>query len=94
MLLAIDVGNTNTVLGVFEGTTLRGPLAARATESRRTADEYGICWSASCSSWSGIDGEGDQGGGGLQRGAADAVLLEQMAERYFKARAASSSGPG
>lgn len=41
MLLAIDVGNTNTVLGVYEGTVLKAHWRIETT-SRRTADEYGI----------------------------------------------------
>jgi len=41
MLLVVDVGNTNTVLGVFEGKELRAQW--RLTTSRaQTADEYGI----------------------------------------------------
>jgi type III pantothenate kinase len=41
MLLTIDVGNTNTVLGVFEGTQLK--VHWRLTTRReQTADEYGI----------------------------------------------------
>ena len=41
MLLTIDVGNTNTVLGVFEGTELL--VHWRLTTRReQTADEYGI----------------------------------------------------
>ncbi len=41
MLLAIDVGNTNTVLGVFEGDVLREHWRVE-TSHTRTADEYGI----------------------------------------------------
>jgi type III pantothenate kinase len=41
MLLAIDIGNTNVVWGLFEGSTLRGHWRL-ATESRRTDNEYGI----------------------------------------------------
>jgi len=41
MLLAIDVGNTNTVLGVFEGKALRSHWRVE-TSSRRTSDEYGL----------------------------------------------------
>jgi type III pantothenate kinase len=41
MLLAIDIGNTNIVWGLFEGSTLRGHWRL-ATESRRTDNEYGI----------------------------------------------------
>ena len=41
MLLAIDIGNTHTVVGLFDG----GELQHRwrmASDSRRTADEFGI----------------------------------------------------
>src|SRR6266446_3418722 len=41
LLLAIDLGNTNTVLGVFEGTELRAHWRL-ATRREQTADEYGI----------------------------------------------------
>jgi type III pantothenate kinase len=41
MLLAIDVGNTNTVLGVFDGKVLRSHWRIETT-SRRTADESGM----------------------------------------------------
>ncbi|MFN0061666.1 MAG: type III pantothenate kinase [Myxococcaceae bacterium] len=41
MLLAIDVGNTNTVIGVFRGTKLLEHWRLE-THARRTADEYGI----------------------------------------------------
>src|SRR6478672_804482 len=40
MLLAIDVGNTNAVIGVFDGETLRASWRA-ATEHSRTGDEWG-----------------------------------------------------
>jgi type III pantothenate kinase len=41
MLLAIDIGNTNIVLGVFDGTTLRHSW--RLTTARdRTSDELGL----------------------------------------------------
>jgi type III pantothenate kinase len=44
MLLAIDVGNTHTVLGLFEGDTLRRHWRI-LTEQGRTADEYSaILW--------------------------------------------------
>jgi type III pantothenate kinase len=41
MLLAIDVGNTNIVLGVFEGEALRWSWRL-ATQRERTSDELGI----------------------------------------------------
>ncbi len=41
MLLAIDIGNTNIVWGLFEGRTLKGHWRL-ATDAAKTADEYGI----------------------------------------------------
>src|SRR5207247_2421199 len=41
LLLTIDLGNTNTVLGVFEGAALRAHWRL-ATRREQTADEYGI----------------------------------------------------
>lgn len=41
MLLAIDVGNTNIVLGVFHGETLRATWRV-ATDVHRMPDEYGV----------------------------------------------------
>lgn len=41
MLLAIDVGNTNITLGLYEGETL-GPRWRLATMHERMPDEYGI----------------------------------------------------
>lgn len=40
-LLVVDVGNTNTVLGVYESAALRA-LWRLATRREQTADEYGI----------------------------------------------------
>jgi len=41
MLLVIDIGNTNTVLGVFDGSRLAADWRLE-TKQRQTADEYGI----------------------------------------------------
>jgi type III pantothenate kinase len=41
MFLAVDIGNTNITLGLFDGETL-GPRWRLATENQKTADEYGI----------------------------------------------------
>jgi type III pantothenate kinase len=41
MFLAIDVGNTQTVIGVYDGTALRDHWRLR-TDRERTADEYGV----------------------------------------------------
>ena len=40
MLLVIDVGNTNTVIGLYEGKTLKSDWRL-ATDRYRTADEWG-----------------------------------------------------
>ena len=40
-ILVIDAGNTNTVLGLYEGESLRA-LWRLATSRARTADEYGV----------------------------------------------------
>ncbi len=44
MLLAIDVGNTNTVFAVFDGGEMRGQWRA-ATDAQRTADEHAVWFS-------------------------------------------------
>lgn len=41
MFLAIDVGNTHTVLGVYEGKTIRHHWRLQ-TDIERTSDEYGV----------------------------------------------------
>lgn len=41
MLLAIDIGNTNITLGVFEGKELLGKFRL-TTKMSRTSDEYGV----------------------------------------------------
>jgi type III pantothenate kinase len=41
MLLAIDIGNTNITLGLYQGETL-GPRWRLATDHERMPDEYGI----------------------------------------------------
>ncbi|MDQ3387687.1 MAG: type III pantothenate kinase [Actinomycetota bacterium] len=43
MLMAVDVGNTQTVLGVFEGESLRAQWRI-TTEATRTADELGAVY--------------------------------------------------
>jgi type III pantothenate kinase len=43
MLLAIDTGNTNTVLGVFEGATLRDSWRIKS-DARTTADELALAF--------------------------------------------------
>ncbi|MGZ3461323.1 MAG: type III pantothenate kinase [Archangium sp.] len=84
MLLAIDVGNTNTVLGVFEGKRLLDHWRLE-TSARRTSDEYGILL-RQLFEFSGVDA------GRVDAVAVSSVVpplqshLERMSERYFKTR--------
>ncbi|MFS8665284.1 MAG: type III pantothenate kinase [Limnochordales bacterium] len=41
MLLALDIGNTNTTVGLFDGDTLKGSWRIQS-DREKTADEYGI----------------------------------------------------
>ncbi|HSP20357.1 MAG TPA: type III pantothenate kinase, partial [Myxococcaceae bacterium] len=81
MLLTIVVGNTNTVIGVFDGTRLVNHWRL-TTEARRTADEYGL-WIRQVLQWAGIPFEG------IAALAVSSVVppmqfsLEQMSRRYF-----------
>jgi type III pantothenate kinase len=81
MLLAIDVGNTNIVLGVFEDDRLTESWRLQ-TLRERTADELGILVTH-------LFGER-----GIRKGSVDGIILssvvppltgtmEEMAERYF-----------
>lgn len=84
MLLAVDVGNTNTVIGVFDGERLLQNWRLE-TNVRRTQDEMGIAL-RELFTWAGIESS-----------AVNAVVvssvvpplqfaLHRMAERYFRAR--------
>ncbi|MBA2443674.1 MAG: type III pantothenate kinase [Rubrobacter sp.] len=53
MLMAVDTGNTQTVLGLFEGDELRGHWRM-ATEAHRSSDELGVL----CSGLLGLRGLG------------------------------------
>jgi type III pantothenate kinase len=84
MLLVIDVGNTNTVRGVYEGKKLLAHWRVE-TSARRTYDEYGILV-LQLFGWSGIEP------GRVTAVAVSSVVpplqfnLEKMSERYFKTR--------
>ncbi|GMU61319.1 MAG: type III pantothenate kinase [Myxococcaceae bacterium] len=81
MLLAIDVGNTNTVLGVYDGPKLAAHWRVETT-SRRTFDEYGILL-LQLLEHAGLDAKR------IDAVAVSSVVpplqlnLEKMAERYF-----------
>jgi type III pantothenate kinase len=84
MLLAIDVGNTNTVLGVYEGRTLKAHWRIETT-ARRTSDEYGIL-ALQLFAHAGLDPRR------VKAVVVSSVVptlqfnLERMSERYFSAR--------
>jgi len=91
MLLVIDVGNTNTVLGVYEGRVLRAHWRL-STNRGQTADEYGILIRNLFT----LDA--------IQPSQIDAVMvasvvpplnsvLEEMADKYFHLKAVFL-GPG
>ena len=81
MLLAVDVGNTNIALGVYEGAALKGDWRIE-TSHRKTADEYGILLSQMLSH-SGLDAKR------VKAVAVSSVVppmrfvLTGMARRYF-----------
>jgi type III pantothenate kinase len=84
VLLAIDVGNTNTVLGVYEAGKLRQHWRIE-TSHTRTYDEYGILLKQLFAAH-GVDV------GGVRSIAISSVVpplaftLEQMSQRYFKVK--------
>ena len=77
MLLAIDVGNTNTVLGMFYGDELRHSWRIK-TDSRTTADEMAL-------TFRGLLAEADDVTGIVLCSTVPAVLREMrgMLHRYF-----------
>jgi type III pantothenate kinase len=81
MLLAIDVGNTNIVLGVFDGTRLTHSWRLQ-TLRERTADEIGILVTH-------LFGQRGVDAGGIDGIIISSVVppltgtMEEMAERYF-----------
>src|SRR5919197_6196541 len=91
MLLAIDVGNTNIVIGAYEGRKLLAHWRIE-THPDRTYDEYGILL-RQLFAWSGLDADR------VQAVAVSSVVppmqftLERMSELYFK-RKPMFVGPG
>jgi len=82
MLLAIDVGNTNSVFGVFDGSTLKDHWRVE-TDARKTYDEYGILL-RQMFAFSRLDPDA------VKAVVVSSVVpplqfnLERMSERYFK----------
>jgi type III pantothenate kinase len=82
VLLAIDVGNTNTVLGVYEGSKLRQHWRVE-TSHTRTHDEYGILLRQLFAAH-GLDPSAVKAIAISSVVPPMAFTLEQMAQRYFK----------
>jgi len=82
MLLVIDVGNTNTVLGVFEGKQLQAHWRL-TTNREQTADEYGILI-RNLFSLEGIEPSRIDGIMIASVVPPLNALLEEMAKKYFK----------
>ncbi len=82
MILAVDVGNTHTVAGLYRGETLAYHWRF-LTEAERTADEYGVLLRslfASCElSLSSVDGI-------VMSSVVPAMLktVEELAQKYFR----------
>ncbi|MQM26608.1 type III pantothenate kinase [Glycomyces albidus] len=89
MLLCVDIGNTNTVLAVFDGETLKHSWRIR-TDPHATADELGLTFRAL------LDGDGvDLSGIALsstvpQQGAE----VAKMAQRYYPHAVLVQIAPG
>ncbi len=84
MLLAIDVGNTNTVIGAYEGSTLRNHWRLQTNQSR-TGDEYGIML-RQLFELSGLDPAKVSAVAVSSVVPPMALTLEQMCLRYFKVK--------
>jgi type III pantothenate kinase len=84
VLLAIDVGNTNTVVGAFDGPALRHHWRLQ-TNQNRTADEYGILL-RQLFELSGLDPAKVTAVAVSNVVPPLALTLEQMVVRYFKAK--------
>ncbi|MBI1759277.1 MAG: type III pantothenate kinase [Actinobacteria bacterium] len=87
MLLTIDVGNTNTVLGVFDGERLHGSWRIK-TDARSTADELALTFGGLL--------HGVPVTGICACSTVPAVLreLREMLERYYPDRATIIVEPG
>jgi type III pantothenate kinase len=84
MLLVVDVGNTNIVLGVYDGAVLKAHWRL-ATDAKTTADEYGILFIHLLAS-AGIVPE--QTSGAIMSSVVPALTgtFETLIEQYFRQR--------
>ena len=82
MLLAIDIGNTNVTLGVFEGQRLKSTWRI-ATDPRRLTDEYGLLVSGILP-LKGINPEDITGACLCSVAPTLTFTFEEVCKRYFK----------
>ncbi|HUA56068.1 MAG TPA: type III pantothenate kinase [Candidatus Sulfotelmatobacter sp.] len=92
MLLAIDVGNTNTKLAIFDGETLKGAWRA-ATDTTRTADEYAV-WLTTLMELQGLKRD-DIGGAIIASVVPETTFnLVTLCRRYFNVQPLVVGDPG
>ena len=81
MLITIDVGNSHTVIGIYEGERLIQHWRI-STEADRTTDEHGVMLRAAAGR--GLETPLARGRGGRVRGAAAQPDDRRACERYFQ----------
>jgi len=81
LILAIDLGNTNMVIGVFEGSSLITSFRI-ATHHEFTEDEYGLIFDNLLKS-KGLDSKGFEGGIISSVVPPLTTVLEKMCEKYL-----------
>ncbi|GAA1661500.1 type III pantothenate kinase [Glycomyces endophyticus] len=89
MLLCVDIGNTNTVLAVFEGETLKHSWRIR-TDPHATADELGLTFRALLSG-DGVDLSGIALSSTVPQQGAE---VAKMAQRYYPHAVLVQIAPG
>lgn len=84
MLLVVDVGNTNVVLGIYDGPRLKAHWRL-ATDAKTTADEYGILFTHLLAS-AGVGPE--QTSGAIMSSVVPPLTptFETLIEQYFRQR--------
>ena len=87
MLLAIDVGNTNMVIGVFDANDADSELAA-ADAARTDLRRARVCWSRACSSTAASISRDHRHRPRIRRSAAD----RHDARRWWNATSADAAG--
>jgi type III pantothenate kinase len=84
MLLVVDIGNTNVVFGIYDGSVLKGHWRL-ATDAKTTADEYGILFTNLLSAAGIVPG---QTTGAIMSSVVPTLTatFETLIEQYFRQR--------